>query len=77
MAQDETPRNLPLIVEALLLAAEEPPTISHLARATNVSPDAIEEALEALARAGIDPTRRAQTLDLDEWGRLYEAAQAE
>ena len=32
------------------------------------------EATEAtLAQAGIDPTRRAQTLSLPEWGRLYEA----
>ena len=60
VAQDETPRNLPLVVEALLLAAEEPPTISHLARATNVSPDAIEEALEALERAGRERGVRLQ-----------------
>ena len=30
-------------------------------------------ASEILDRAGIDPVRRAQTLDLDEWSRVYEA----
>ena len=44
----ETPENLPLVVEALLLAAEEPPTISQLATATGVAADAIEAALETL-----------------------------
>jgi 16S rRNA (adenine1518-N6/adenine1519-N6)-dimethyltransferase len=31
------------------------------------------EVTEALAQAGIDPTRRAETLSLAEWGRLVEA----
>jgi 16S rRNA (adenine1518-N6/adenine1519-N6)-dimethyltransferase len=30
-------------------------------------------ASEILDRAGIDPVRRAQTLDLDDWARVYEA----
>ena len=34
------------------------------------------QAESVLARAGIDPTRRAQTLDLDEWRRLDEAVRA-
>lgn len=29
-------------------------------------------AIELLGKAGIDPMRRAQTLDLSDWGRLYE-----
>jgi len=32
-----------------------------------------ERALAALAAAGIDPARRAETLSLDEWARLYHA----
>ncbi len=32
-----------------------------------------EVAEEVLSRAGVDPTRRAQTLALEEWGRLYDA----
>ncbi len=35
-----------------------------------------ETAKTLLADAGIDPTRRAQTLSLDEWGALYEACQS-
>jgi 16S rRNA A1518/A1519 N6-dimethyltransferase RsmA/KsgA/DIM1 with predicted DNA glycosylase/AP lyase activity len=31
---------------------------------------------EAAARAGIDPSRRPQTLSLAEWEALYEAAEA-
>lgn len=45
----EAPQNLPLVVEALLFAAEEAPTVSQLAQATNVSRDAIEQALDALS----------------------------
>jgi 16S rRNA (adenine1518-N6/adenine1519-N6)-dimethyltransferase len=32
-----------------------------------------EQALAALAAAGVDPRRRAETLSLEEWGRLYQA----
>ena len=32
-----------------------------------------EQALAALEAAGIDPGRRAETLALDEWERLYRA----
>ena len=49
--KSETPANIPLVLEALLLAADEPPSISQLAHATNVAPDAVEEALDALERA--------------------------
>ena len=35
-----------------------------------------EAARSLLAQAGIDPTRRAQTLSLDEWAALYEACEA-
>lgn len=47
----QAPPDLPLVIEALLLAAEEPPTVSHLARATYSPPDAVEAALETLERA--------------------------
>lgn len=42
------PEKLPGLVEALLLAAEEPPTIAALARAAGVPADAIEAALDAI-----------------------------
>ncbi len=32
-----------------------------------------QQVLEALAAAGIDPTRRAETVTLDEWGAVYRA----
>ncbi|MEX2236045.1 MAG: 16S rRNA (adenine(1518)-N(6)/adenine(1519)-N(6))-dimethyltransferase RsmA [Dehalococcoidia bacterium] len=41
-----------------------------LARGIWLEPGAASEILE---RAAIDPMRRAQTLDLHEWGRIYEA----
>ena len=41
-----------------------------LRRGLDVPP---EVAREMLARAGIDPTRRAQTLSLQDWGGLYQA----
>jgi segregation and condensation protein B len=44
----ETPADLPLVIEALLFSAEEPPTVSALAHATNAPLDAVEQALEAL-----------------------------
>lgn len=31
------------------------------------------DSVELLEKAGIDPMRRAQTLDVEDWGRLYEA----
>ncbi|MCB0155291.1 MAG: ribosomal RNA small subunit methyltransferase A [Anaerolineae bacterium] len=36
-------------------------------------PQASADILAALAQAGIDPTRRAETLSLEEWGRLAAA----
>ncbi len=36
-----------------------------------------QKVLEALAAAGIDPTRRAETVTLDEWGAVYRALHAE
>lgn len=35
-------------------------------------PKSMPEVVEALARVRIDPTRRAETLSLEEWGRLAE-----
>ncbi|MEE9277272.1 MAG: SMC-Scp complex subunit ScpB [Dehalococcoidia bacterium] len=65
---EESPANLPLVLEALLLATEEPPTISRLAQATNVAPDAIEEALDTLeqqsAGRGIRLQRSGSTVAL-------------
>lgn len=36
-----------------------------------------QKVLEALAAAGIDPTRRAETVTLDEWGAVYRALHVE
>ena len=44
----ETPEDLPLVIEALLFSAEEPPTVSALAQATNAPLDAVEQALDVL-----------------------------
>lgn len=41
---------------------------NSLARGLSLDPDAVAA---ALAHARIDPTRRAETLTLDEWGALY------
>ena len=41
-----------------------------LRRALDLSPEATHE---MLSQAGIDPTRRAQTLSMTEWGALYQA----
>lgn len=43
---------------------------NSIARGLGLEP---ETARSLLAEAGIDPTRRAQTLSLDEWAALYEA----
>ena len=49
----QRPDDLPLVLEALLLVAEQPPTTQLLARVCGVSSDAVEEALAELgARAG-------------------------
>ncbi|HID86753.1 MAG TPA: 16S rRNA (adenine(1518)-N(6)/adenine(1519)-N(6))-dimethyltransferase RsmA [Anaerolineae bacterium] len=39
-----------------------------LAQGLGMRPEAVAEALN---RCGIDPTRRAQTLSVEEWGRIY------
>ena len=59
-APQDAPENLPLIVEALLFSAEEPPTVSQIAQATNVSRDAIEEVLDELDAAAADRGLRLQ-----------------
>ena len=56
----QAPHDLPLVVEALLLAAEEPPTVSQLAQATFSPPDAVEAALETLEQASSDRGLRLQ-----------------
>ncbi len=43
-----------------------------LAQGLEVSP---EEALQLLAKAGVDPSRRPATLSLEEWGALYRSVQ--
>ena len=45
----ERPENLAMVLEALLLVAEQPPTIPLLARVTGVSPDAVEQALAEMS----------------------------
>ena len=44
---------------------------NSLRRGLDISPQTAEA---ILTQAGIDPTRRAQTLSLTEWGELYEAS---
>ncbi len=44
----ERPENLVAVIESLLFVAEEAPSVRHLAEATNVSKDAVEEALEVI-----------------------------
>lgn len=41
---------------------------NSLAQGLGMPPQAVAEALN---RCGIDPTRRAQTLSVEEWGRIY------
>ncbi len=45
----QRPDDLAMVLEALLLVAEQPPTIQLLARVCGVSPDAVEEALGRIA----------------------------
>ncbi len=70
----ETPEDLPLVLESLLFSAEEPPTVSALAQATNAPRDAVEQALDVLqaegAGRGIRIQRNGSTV------RLVSAPQA-
>jgi len=45
---EQPPVNLAAVIEALLLVAEEPPTIAALARASNSPADAVEAALDEI-----------------------------
>ncbi len=54
------PPGLPLILESLLMVAEEPPTIAALARALEAPPDAVEAALDVLIAAGRERGVRVQ-----------------
>ncbi len=47
---DKRPDNLVTTIESLLFVAEEPPSVQKLAEATNVSKDAVEDALEQIER---------------------------
>ena len=64
----ERPQDLPLVIESLLLVAEEPPTIAALARTTNVSPREVERAIDHLlaegARRGIRVQRDGHSVRL-------------
>ena len=64
----EPPRHLAVVLESLLLVAEEPPTIRQLAQATGSAADAVEEALSAIAaeapRRGIRIRRHGETVGL-------------
>ena len=67
-ATSEHPEDLALALESLLFVAEEPPTVRQLAEATNVSKDAVEEALEVLeadaAKRGIRLQRHGASIRL-------------
>ena len=62
------PPDLPLVLESLLVVAEEPPTVRELAKATEVSLVAVEEGLTALEAAcrerGIRVQRVGKTVKL-------------
>ncbi len=61
------PENLPLVLESLLLVAEEPPTVQMLARVTGVAADAVEQALDQIAAdesRGIRLRRHGATIAL-------------
>ena len=63
----QRPEDLPLVLEALLLVAEQPPTVQLLARVCGVSSDAVEEALAELGaqeRRGIQLRRHGATVAL-------------
>lgn len=49
---EQPPGNLAAVIEALLLVAEEPPTIAALARASNSPADAVEAALDEINADG-------------------------
>ena len=70
----EPARNLPLIIESLLFAADEPPTVSQIARAANVSRDAVEGALDELSATA--PTRGLRLQRSGQTLRLVTAAEA-
>ncbi len=61
------PENLPMVLESLLLVAEEPPTVQMLARVTGVAPDAVEQALDQISvdeSRGIRLRRHGATIAL-------------
>ena len=62
------PADLPLVLESLLLVAENPPTISQLAQVTHLPADTIEQTLAAMERAnatrGIRVQRHGSTVRL-------------
>ncbi len=64
----EPARNLPAIIESLLFAADEPPTVSQIASAASVSRDAVEGALDELGATtqtrGLRLQRSGQTVRL-------------
>ena len=62
------PADLPLVLESLLLVAEDPPTISQLAQVTHLPADTIEQTLAAMeltnAARGIRMQRHGSTVRL-------------
>ena len=73
-SMEAPPANLPLVLESLLLVAEDPPTISQLAHVTNLPADAIEHALAAMERA--NATRGIRVQRHGSSARLVSAAEA-
>ena len=64
---EQPPRKLAAVIEALLLVAEEPPTITALARAADAPADAVEAALDEInadESRGIRARRHADTATL-------------
>ena len=62
LSPNEPPQNLPLVLESLLLVAEEPPSVEALARATGASKAEVEEGLEQLGDACVGRGIRVQRM---------------
>ena len=74
LSPNEPPQDLPLVLESLLLVAEEPPTIAALATATATSKAEVSEGLDQLAAACVGRGIRVQRVE--KGGRLSTAPES-
>jgi len=68
----DTPESFFRVVKAGFVAPRKQ-IHNNLRKGLDISP---EEADAVLAKAVIDPKRRAETLSMDEWGKLYDAVRS-